>query len=249
MSVDEDSRREDALIAGEYALGLLEGEELLAARGRISSEPAFAAQVAWWEKELVNLADGFAGAEPGAHVWERIAADIGTSEAPPSAEVVDLTPRLRRWQWTAALTSAAAAVLAAIMIFGPATTTPTPAATDTPQLAAADPLYAQVPIGDTGLRLDVTYVPKSETMVIAAIGLTPDGIHDHELWLVPADGSPLQSLGVVDPGAVHSMPLPADIARNLGDGAGLVLTVEPLGGKPEGEDAGPVVAEGTFAQV
>ena len=57
------------------------------------------------------------------------------------------------------------------------------------------------------------------------------------------------TLGVVDPGAVHSMPLPEEIARNLGDGAGLVLTVEPLGGKPEGEDAGPVVAEGTFAQV
>ena len=92
----------DHIDAGEYALGLLEGEELLAVRGRVANEPAFAAQVAWWEKELANLADGFAGAEPGAHVWERIAAEIGTSEAPPSADVVDLTPRLRRWQWTAA---------------------------------------------------------------------------------------------------------------------------------------------------
>jgi anti-sigma-K factor RskA len=112
-----------------------------------------------------------------------------------------------------------------------------------------DPLVATVPIGETGLRLDVTYIPESERMVIAAIGLAPDGVHDHELWLVPRDGSELQSLGVVSPGEVRSMTLPEDIARNLADGVELVLTREPLGGKPEGVDAGPVVAEGAFTQV
>ena len=74
-------------------------------------------------------------------------------------------------------------------------------------------------------------------------------MHDHELWLVPSDGSALQSLGVVAPGEVRSMELPAEITRNLADGVQLVLTREPIGGKPDGVDAGPVVAEGAFSQV
>ena len=106
-----------------------------------------------------------------------------------------------------------------------------------------------MPIGETGLRLDVTYIPESERMVVAAIGLTPDGVHDHELWLVPKDGSPLQSLGVVKPGEVRSMPLPAAVTAKLGEGAGLALTREPLGGKPADKDAGPVVAKGSFTRV
>jgi anti-sigma-K factor RskA len=45
------------------------------------------------------------------------------------------------------------------------------------------------------------------------------------------------------------MKLPEEIERNLAEGAGLLLTREPLGGKPEGVDAGPVVAEGSFTEV
>ena len=248
---EEDIERGTALSAAEYALGLLEGEELLAARGRLATDDGFAWRKVWWDNWFAPLSDEYSGAEPSPEVWERIAAQIGAGDASGSgAEAIDLTPRLRRWQWTAALTSAAAAVMLALFVFAPGSgPAPAPAATGAPVLAAADPLYAQVPIGDTGLRLDVTYIPESETMLVAAIGLTPDGVHDHELWLVPDNGEALQSLGVVAPGEVHSMHLPAEVARNLHEGSGLVLTVEPLGGKPEGVDAGPVVAEGAFSQV
>jgi anti-sigma-K factor RskA len=116
-------------------------------------------------------------------------------------------------------------------------------------VAAAAPLVATVPIGETGLRLDVTYIPESERMVVGAVGLKHDGVHDHELWLVPKDGSALQSLGVVAPGEVRSMILPAAVTAKLGDGAALVLTREPIGGKPEGQEAGPVVAKGAFTRV
>jgi anti-sigma-K factor RskA len=86
-------------------------------------------------------------------------------------------------------------------------------------------------------------------MLVAAIGLTTDGVHDHELWLVPDDGSAAKSLGVVVPGEVRSMALPQDITAALHDGSQLVLTREPIGGKPEGVDAGPVVAKGAFTAV
>ena len=246
-------KRDDPMIAAEYALGLLEGEELLGARGKVAGDKVFAERKEWWDNWFSPWTDEVAGMEPSTDLWDRINAEVSGASVAASADgdnVVDLTARLRRWQWTAGLTSAAAALMLAVMVFAPGTgPAPTPGASDAPVMAAADPLYAQVPIGETGLRLDVTYVPETEQMVIGAVGLTPDGVHDHELWLVPADGSDLQSLGVVVPGQVLSMELPEEITQKLGDGVNLVLTREPIGGKPEGVDAGPVVAEGAFSTV
>ncbi len=262
MTDKPETKRDDPMIAAEWALGLLEGEELLAARGKYATDPDFAWRKEWWDNWFAPLTDAMPGAEPGDHVWTGIAARMA-AQAPlaengagaaavgvPAGEVIALKTSLRRWQWAAGLTSLAAAVALALLAFPPSATGPEVAG-ETPQIAAAAaaPMVATVPIGETGLRLDVTYIPESERMLVAAIGLTPDGVHDHELWLVPADGGALESLGVVAPGEVRSMTLPAEITAKLGDGASLVLTREPIGGKPAGVDAGPVVAEGAFTRV
>jgi anti-sigma-K factor RskA len=251
---DDGVQRDDPMIAAEWALGLLEGEELLAARGKYATDPDFAWRKAWWDGWFAPLSDAIPGAEPGEHVWDGIAARIAAQQAAaaaseaPAINVVALEARVRRWQGIAALTSAAAAVaLVWGFLIAPVRVEQTPAAPIV--VAEAAPLAATVPIGETGLRLDVTYVPEARRMVIGAVGLKPDGVHDHELWLVPTDGSPLQSLGVVKPGEVHSMVLPQAVIAKLGDGAGLALTREPIGGKPEGKDAGPVVAKGAFSRV
>ena len=253
QSPDDGVQRDNPMIAAEWALGLLEGEELLAARGKYATDPAFAARKEWWDDWFAPLTDAIPGAEPRAQVWDGITARIAAQQAAAApagdaavpTNVVALEARVRRWQWVAGLTSAAAAVALALFAFAPGRSpVETPA-----QIAAAAPMVATVPIGETGLRLDVTYIPESEKMLVAAIGLTADGVHDHELWLVPADGGALQSLGVVTPGQVRSMVLPAAITAKLSEGASLVLTREPLGGKPEGVDAGPVVAKGAFTPV
>lgn len=253
----EDSvERDDPMVAAEWALGLLEGEELLAARGKFATDPSFAWRKQWWDDWFAPLTDAMPGAEPGAHVWEGIAAQVARQQAaqaaPPAAptmlpaNVVRLEAKVRRWQWVAGLSSAAAAVALAWIALFPARVGVDQQPVKT---VAAAPMVATVPIGETGLRLDVTYVPESEQMLVAAIGLTADGVHDHELWLVPADGSSLQSLGVVAPGEVRAMTLPAAVSAKLGDGASLVLTREPIGGKPADKDAGPVVAKGAFTRV
>jgi anti-sigma-K factor RskA len=251
----DDVTRDDPMIAAEWALGLLEGEELLAARGKYATDPDFAWRKEWWDNWFAPMTDAMPGAEPGEHVWDGIAARIAAQQAAatsvepqvPPANVIQLEAKVRRWQWVAGLSSMAAAVALALLAIIPARIEQTPAAPT--QIAAAAPLVATVPIGETGLRLDVTYVPEAKRMVVGAIGLTADGVHDHELWLVPADGSALQSLGVVKPGEVRSMVLPESVAAKLGDGAGLALTREPIGGKPADKDAGPVVAKGAFNRV
>jgi anti-sigma-K factor RskA len=245
--------RDDPMIAAEWALGLLEGEELLAARGKYATDPQFAWRKEWWDDWFAPLTDAMPGAEPGAHVWDGIAARIAaqqpaTAAVPkaPASNVVELQAKVRRWQWVAGLSSMAAALALAWVAMAPGRA---PVDVPAPQIAAAAPMVATVPVGDGGLRLDVTYIPDSKRMVVGAIGLTADGVHDHELWLVPADGTPLQSLGVVKPGEVRSMELPQAVTAKLGEGASLVLTREPIGGKPEGVDAGPVVAKGAFTSV
>ena len=225
-------------LAAEYALGLLEGEDLLAARGRMAAEPDFAAAVAFWESRLAPLLDEIGGAAPDDALWARIAAEI---EAVPGGEVVSLKARVRFWQRAAAGAAMAAVGSVALLVLQPAPTPSTPA-------TMQGPLVASIPIGDTPLRLGVTYLPDRKEMLVSASGLTADGVHDHELWLVPPQGD-LRSLGVVVPGREASMVLDPEVAALIGDGAQMVLTREPIGGKPAGQSAGPVVAEGAFQTI
>ncbi|MFT6472484.1 MAG: anti-sigma-K factor RskA [Qipengyuania sp.] len=44
----------DQTLAAEYALGLLEGEDLLAARARVASDALFAAEVDQWHERLAR---------------------------------------------------------------------------------------------------------------------------------------------------------------------------------------------------
>ena len=254
----DDAERDNPMLAAEHALGLLEGEELAQSRAKLENDPEYRWRKDWWNNWFAPWTDEVSGAEPSDVVWVRISEAVAASQRANAADtavgamqkVVSLEDRLKRWQWAAGITSAAAAIMLAVMVFAPGSEPGAIAPSgDGTTLAASDPLVAQVPIGDTGLRLDVTYIPQSEQLLVGAIGLTADGVHDHELWLVPDDGSALQSLGVVQPGEVLGKQLPADIIANMGDGAELVLTREPIGGKPVGEDAGPVVAQGAFSKV
>ncbi|MDJ0978897.1 MAG: anti-sigma factor [Erythrobacter sp.] len=256
----ESASERERVVAAEFALGLLEGEELLAARGRLATDPDFAARREWWDEWFAPLSDEVSGAQPGAHVWDGIAARVNGAQVSREAASVSATPlegpsnvtsldmerRVRRWQWTAGLSSAAAAVALALFFSAPGAA---PQADEAPLIAAGAPLMASIPIGDTPLRLGVTFIPASDEMLVSASGLTADGVHDHELWLVPEDGSAPQSLGVVVPGEERRMLLPENIVQNMGPGVGLVLTREPIGGKPEGVDAGPVVAQGQLDAV
>lgn len=229
-----DETRPDDILAGEYALGLLEGEELVMARARLAREPEFASQVAFWERRFAPMLDEVGAAAPGPDLLQRILDETGK----PGGEVVALQQRLRFWQRAAGGAGIAALGAIALVLLQPATVGPA---------APPDaPLVASIPIADTPLRLGVTYLPEREELLVSASGLAPDGVHDHELWLVPPEGE-LRSLGVVVPGEERRVALDGDVAALIADGSQMVLTREPLGGKPAGQDAGPVVAEGAFS--
>ncbi|GAB5348161.1 anti-sigma factor [Alteriqipengyuania sp. 357] len=233
----------DERLAAEYAMGLLEGEDLLEARGRLSCEPQLAGMVARWEQRLAPMLDDVGGATPSPDLWERIAGEM-EQESEAASPIVLLQRRVTFWQRIAAGSAVAAVAAIALLALDPATG-PSPAPGVAPDASA--PLVASIPLADTALRIGVTFLPEREELLVAADGLSADGVHDHELWLIPAeDGAELQSLGLIAPGEQRRVPLDPALAALIHDGSRMVLTREPLGGKPPAEPAGPVVAEGAF---
>ncbi len=229
-------------LAAEYVLGLLEGEDLLSIRARMAREPELVAAVSFWETRLAPLMDELGGAEPGPELWDRIEAEMDPEK--PVGEVVQLTQKLRFWQRAAAGAAMAAAAAFVLVLLQPLPSIAP--STDAPSTDA--PLMANIPIGETSLRLAVTYLPDRSEMLVSASGLTADGVHDHELWLVPPEGE-LQSLGVVAPGEERRVKLEPQLAQLIANGSQMVLTREPIGGKPANVSAGPVVAEGAFTAI
>lgn len=232
----------DELLAAEYAMGLLEGEDLLALRGRMAREPAFAGLVAQWETRLAPLLDEPTRTAPSPEVWSRIAGELEERDEAPSP-VILLQRRVAVWQRIAA-GSAVAAVAAVALLFVPAGNTPAPAPSpDTP------PMVASIPIADTQLRVGLTFLPERDELLVAANGLTADGVHDHELWLMPpGEGAQPQSLGVVAPGTLERVSLDPALAGAMREGAQILLSREPLGGAPDKSSPGPVVAQGTLTK-
>ncbi|WP_336985798.1 anti-sigma factor [Altererythrobacter aquiaggeris] len=226
-------------LAAEQALGLLVAEEAMEARRLLASDQSFADQVALWEMRLAPLLDEISELEPGPDLWPRI--ESAMAKPRESAEIVALRKRVRTWQLASSLAAAAAI---AIALFAFPVTAPTPSASS----GVEAPLVASIAIGDTPLRLGVTFLPDQSQLLISASGLTADGVHDHELWVVDDEGG-TRSLGVVEAGFERRITVEPALAKTLADGSGLVLTREPLGGAPSSGNAGPVVASGTLQKI
>ena len=232
----------DELLAAEYAMGLLEGEDLLAVRGRMARAPAFAGLVAQWETRLAPLLDEPAHAAPSPEVWSRITDELEERDEAPSP-VVLLQRRVAVWQRIAAGSAVAAVAAVALLFVAPGNTPAPVSAPDAP------PLVASIPIADTPLRIGLTFLPEREELLVAADGLTADGVHDHELWLMPpGEGARPQSLGVIAPGTQERVSLDPALARSMRQGAQILLSQEPLGGALDKSAPGPVVAQGTLTK-
>lgn len=222
-------------LAAEYALGLLEGAELLEARRLLASGPAFAAEVNGWDARLAPLLDELSDVAPSSDLWPRIEAAL--AEASPEAEIVVLRRRVRRWRLGAGIAAAAAVVLALISL-------PPRGPNVVPQAPEA-PLMASLAIGPAAPRIGVAWLPERRELLVSAAGVPADRAHDRQLWLVPKNGAP-RSLGVVRPDAAARVTVAPELAVLLGEGATLAVSQEPPGGSPTGLPTGPVVATATL---
>ncbi len=223
-------------MAAEYALGLLEGTERATAMRLMLSDPAFAASVTRWRAHFGTLFESWPEVAPPANGLARIEQAL----RPPAAN--DAAPRLRLWQTVAGLSSLVAASLIVVLAVRPVEApAPVIAAARTPVLVAAIvPVKAGAPVA-------AVYDPASGDLRVAAAALADKG-HSAELWVIAKDGVP-HSLGLLAAATGTHSIVAASGRMRLAAGSTLAVSIEPIGGAPEGKPTGPVVAAGALSLI
>jgi len=213
------------LLAAEYVLGSLEGEEAREAARLLENDAAFVASVRQWEARLAPLAAGVAPVAPPPELWARIAASTGAT----TGEVIPLAfrRRLRVWQAGAGLALAVAASLAAFIVLRPA-----PPA----RVAVLAPISGGAPV------LLATEQEGGVLVIQPSGAISVPSDRDLELWALAKGETRPRSLGV----------LPASgrrLVAALAPDTQLLVSLEPRGGSPTGQPTGPVVYGGTITAV
>ena len=242
-------RRDDEemnVLAAEYAAGALDGADLDQARRRETTDPAFALEVARWRGRLAPLHDEVDAVAPPPGLWTSIDAALGSSPAAANDNPAALHKAVNLWRGATAAMTALAACLALVLVLQQrpiAAPAPQPA----PAAARATPMVAMV--GDKqATKVMISWDPSARQMVLAVAGALPgDASHSHELWVIPADGTP-RSLGMMPADKQSHMRLAEALASLLQQGATIAISVEPRGGSPTGAPTGPVIATGALTR-
>jgi anti-sigma-K factor RskA len=227
-------------LAAEYALGILEGEELLEARGLVASDADFAREVEAWEERLAPLFDEMGDETPPEALWGKVKAEIDRDRG---GDVVDLKRRLGRWKGMTAAASAVAASLALVVAFD---ATRPPPAIEVP--ARSEMMVASLMSEDKAMVVSAAWMPAKKSLMVMPAAMPREPGRSHELWIIPADGKP-RSLGLVSGEGPHEMAIDEAMAPMFAEAATLAISVEPEGGSPGPGPTGPVIASGTLAKV
>ena len=217
-------RPDNDLLAAEYALGALEGDERREAERLLASDPAFARSVAAWQHRLTPLAAEVAPVAPPPELWGRIEAGI---EPAPTADVRPFRRRVRFWQGTTVGALAIAASLAAFIVLH------RPVA---PRVAVLSPIAGGAPV------LTATAEPGGTLVVRPTAEIAVPSDKDLELWSLPKGETRPRSLGV----------LPASgrqLVAQLAPDTQLLVSLEPKGGSPTGQPTGPVLYGGWLTTI
>lgn len=223
---------EPDMLAGEFALGLLDGQERAEALRRTLADPAFAREVEWWRTQFAELLAEYPPVAAPAGLID----DIGLPAALPNR-------RLGRMLIPLTIVAAAAAAVLVVMLPAPVSTPPVttpPAARPEREVLVA----ALAPATGAGPSIAAMIDREAGSIRIASTTIAPVG-KVAELWLIE-DGAP-RSLGLLSTGAATRLTLPAARRNGLRPGAVLAISIEPAGGSPLPTPTGPVVATGPLS--
>jgi len=226
MSDQDQPDRDDSVLAGEYALGLLTADEAAAIEARLNREPDLRALYAEWAEDLIAMTDDIPPETPPARVWRGIETDVHGAGAQ--------VPWYRRAMlWGGGITAAAALILAVGYggLFERAPLPPVDA-----------PYAAELAAEDRGLVVRALYDDATGRLFVERdAGRAAPG-RALELWLIAGEDSPV-SLGVLPDDAQAVLPVP-DALRDRFAGSALAISDEPEGGSPTGAPTGDILAVG-----
>lgn len=216
----EQSPEDADLLAAEFALGLLTGDDLDEARRLVSEDRAFARSVADWEVRLAALAEDLPAEAPRPSVKDALLTRLF-----PEPARAAFWHGSRVWQAVSALSLLALAAIVLADFDG--------------RTGPGGPLYTAEIVAEAGDFRVVAVVDKStdEVILTRTAGAAPDG-RILQVWAHGA-GEPAISVGLWPNGESVRLPMPQTIAAVEG-----VLTLgvseEPPGGSLTGSPSGRV---------
>ncbi|HZS64388.1 MAG TPA: anti-sigma factor [Xanthobacteraceae bacterium] len=231
MSDDPTITGEDGdFTAAEYVLGVLDAARRREAEQRLSRDPAFAAEVAFWEERFGALTRDVRPIPPPPSVWDLIETAIA-----PRRERASLWDSIGFWRWSAIGSAALAAACLAALVYVETVRAPSP------------PLVAKLEAGGRADFVAAVDAGRS-TITIVPAALTDVQQRALELWLI-APGDQPRSLGLIEPGRPVRISVPRALAGRIGAESALAVSIEPPGGSPTGLPTGPVIASGKFVNL
>lgn len=246
---EEDFISDDPMIlAGEYALRVLEGDELVVAQRRVLSDPEFAEAVTWWENWLACMAEDVAPIAPPADVWRAIEARLRSradASTGPAPTPLPTGPQGRPSGWSMALAGAGVAAMIAaafIAIPGPQTS---PVPTEPAASQPAEQLIAQLASADGTTTLAGRIDPASGRLALTTEGFPQTSRQAPELWVVPAGGAPV-SLGLIPAEGRFDRDLSEAERALLVPGATLAVTMEERASAPHDAPSSDILIAGAL---
>jgi len=226
---------DDRTLAGEYALGLLEGEALAEAERRLRSDAAFAREVDNWRARFAAFDDSTEPRPAGDALWRRIETAVPKPAAPAAA-----TPSLwqRLWGNIAVLRLAAAGASLAALLLAVGLGVAIRAAQQQPTLVAV------LLDGDRAGAVVHAFADGRVVLLPLANIDVPPG-RALEVWTLPSRERGPVSVGLTDRArtlALQLKDLPATRPDQLFE-----ITLEPATGSPTGRPTGPVLFKGNTA--
>ena len=233
-------------LAGEYVLGTLDASERRAVEQQRGKDKALDAAINAWELRLQPLNELTPEVQPPADLFasiERRLVDtaastiVPNSAIAPSAEIIALKGRVRRWQIGTLVSGLLAASLAGFIVLKPQSPLP-----EQSQFVAVLQKDAVSPAFVVSVDIATRQLTVRQ---VAADKLTGKS---YELWLINASLKAPKSLGVVhDSGFTRGVTLAA-YSPDVVESSVLAVTLEPEGGSPSGSPTGPVVFSGKLVQ-
>lgn len=230
--IEDGGRAQDAVMAGEYVLGVLSVEARRRVEQRMKNDQPFSLLVERWQSDLSSFNEDYQEATPGASVFAQIEGRLFGAQ--PLTAATGLWNAASFWRWVSLGTSAVAvaALVYASGVFQPS--------------SSRGPVVAQLSAPDNLVNLLASFDASSGRLRIVPVA-AGGREKSLQLWFVPGSGNP-RSLGVFDPNADGELLIPGDLRQTISAGATLAVSLEPFGGSPTGLPTGPIVASGTARQ-
>jgi len=235
--------RDDRIHAAEFVLGLMEPETHAAAESRLASDPAFAREVAAWQKHFAAFDDTAEPLVPAEELWRRIEAGMGATATAPKTASAGLLRRF--WNSLGALRIAALSGAMAALALAVVTTVTVRHAQE---VAARKPVYVAILVDDATRQAGaiVNAFADGRVEMIPLVDMAVPSGRSLQVWTLWNREIGPRSVGLLDRARATSLDLerlPTTAADQLFE-----ITLEPSGGSPTGRPTGPILYKGTTAR-